>query len=65
MEKNQILDNLARAIMDGDADLAQTNAKEALASGIGPLEAVEQGLAKGMATLAAGRGRPAGPPANY
>jgi trimethylamine corrinoid protein len=51
MEKNQIMDNLARAVMNGDADLAQTNAKEALASGIGPLEAVEQGLAMGMASL--------------
>jgi trimethylamine corrinoid protein len=51
MEKNQIMENLARAIIDGDPDLAQTSAKEALASGVGPLEAVELGLARGMASI--------------
>ena len=51
MEKNLIMESLARAIIEGDADLAQTSAKEALASGVGPLEAVEQGLAKGMASI--------------
>lgn len=51
MDKNQIMENLARAIIDGDADLAQASAKEALASRVGPLDAVEQGLARGMASI--------------
>ena len=51
MDKNQIMESLARAIVDGDPDLGRTSAQEALASGVGPLEAVEQGLAKGMASI--------------
>ena len=51
MDKNQIMESLARAIVEGDPDLGRTSAKEALASGVGPLEAVEQGLTKGMASI--------------
>jgi trimethylamine corrinoid protein len=51
MDKNQIMESLARAIVEGDPDLGRTSAQEALASGVGPLEAVEQGLAKGMASI--------------
>ena len=51
MDKNQIMDSLARAIVEGDPDLGRTSAQEALASGVGPLEAMEQGLAKGMASI--------------
>jgi corrinoid protein of di/trimethylamine methyltransferase len=51
MEKEQILENLATAILEGDQDKARENAQEALASQIDPLEAVEQGLSKGMAVV--------------
>ncbi|MCI0477051.1 MAG: corrinoid protein, partial [Anaerolineales bacterium] len=42
---------LAQAIVDTDPELARTTAKEALANGVSPLEAVEQGLSKGMSTI--------------
>jgi trimethylamine corrinoid protein len=46
--KEQILKNLATAILEGDQDKARENAQEALASQMDPLEAVEQGLSMGM-----------------
>jgi len=51
MEKEQILENLATAILDGDQDKARENAQDALASQMDPLEAVEQGLSKGMGVI--------------
>jgi corrinoid protein of di/trimethylamine methyltransferase len=51
MEKVQILENLAMSILEGDQDKARENAREALASQVDPLEAVEQGLSKGMAVV--------------
>lgn len=48
MEKEQILENLAAAIVDGNDDLAVGNAKAALEMGMEPLQAVEDGLSKGM-----------------
>ncbi len=51
MEKKQSMDRLAAAVVDGDPDLARTAAREALAGGTGPLEAVEQGLSRGMASI--------------
>lgn len=48
MDKQQILQNLAMAVVEGDGDEARKNAEEALNLRMDPLEAVEQGLAKGM-----------------
>ncbi len=48
METRQILHNLALAVVDGDDDRARESAQEALAAGLDPLEAVEQGLSQGM-----------------
>lgn len=48
MEKEQILENLAAAIVDGNDDLAVGNANAALEMGMEPLQAVEDGLSKGM-----------------
>ena len=48
MEKDQILENLASAIIEGDDDMAATNARVALEMQMDPMEAVEGGLSKGM-----------------
>ena len=48
MEREQILENLATAIVEGDDDMALENARAALDAQLDPLEAVEQGLSKGM-----------------
>jgi trimethylamine corrinoid protein len=51
MNKEQILENLATAILEGDEDKARENAKAALARHMDPLEAVEEGLSRGMAVV--------------
>ncbi len=51
MEKRQILEHLASAILEGDQDKARENAEAALASQMDPLEAVDEGLSKGMAVV--------------
>lgn len=51
MEKHEIMENLTAAIVDGDQDRARENAMEALRAKIDPLEAVGQGLSKGMAIV--------------
>lgn len=51
MDPKEILANLASAIIEGDTDKAQKNAREALQSKIDPLKAVEEGLSKGMAVV--------------
>lgn len=48
MKKEQILNNMAAAVVDGDEERAVENAEQALKQEIDPLEAVEQGLSKGM-----------------
>jgi len=48
MNKEEILENLTTAIVDGDDDMALSNAKASLDIHMDPLEAVEQGLSKGM-----------------
>jgi len=48
MEKKQILENLTSAILEGDQDKARENAQQALASQMDPLEAVDEGLSKGL-----------------
>jgi len=51
MEKKQIFENLAMAIVEGDREKVKENAREVLNSRVDPLGAVEQGLSKGMATV--------------
>jgi trimethylamine corrinoid protein len=53
MEQRQILDDLATAVVDGDQDRSRESARQALANGMDPLEAVEQGLSKGMDIIGA------------
>ena len=48
MDKVQILENLSAAIVGGDDVMALENAKLAVEMQMDPLEAVEQGLTKGM-----------------
>lgn len=48
MEKEQILENLATSIVEGDEDMALETTRTALEMQVDPLEAVEQGLSKGM-----------------
>jgi corrinoid protein of di/trimethylamine methyltransferase len=48
MKKEQILENLATSIIDGDEDMALENTRAALEMQIDPLETVEQGLSIGM-----------------
>jgi corrinoid protein of di/trimethylamine methyltransferase len=48
MEKDQILENLATSVIDGDEEMALENTRAALEMQMDPLETVEQGLSKGM-----------------
>jgi trimethylamine corrinoid protein len=48
MQKEQILENLAASIVDGDEDMALENTRAALEMQMDPLETVEQGLSIGM-----------------
>lgn len=48
MEKEEILKKLTTAVIDGDNNLARESAQNALTAEIDPLEAVDQGLSKGM-----------------
>ena len=48
MDRQEILDGLATAVVEGDESLGREQAKEALAHGLDPLEAVEEGLSQGM-----------------
>jgi len=51
MSKDAILSKLQKSIEEYDADLAEAAAKEALAAGLDPIEAIQQGLSKGMNTI--------------
>jgi corrinoid protein of di/trimethylamine methyltransferase len=51
MEKSLILDNLAHAVIAGKKDLARDNARAVIDNNIDPLEALEQGISKGMLTV--------------
>ena len=48
MSNQDILENLAQAIIDGDQQAARENAQSALDNGLDPLEAVDNGLSRGM-----------------
>ena len=51
MDKNQILEKLAAVVIDGTEDEAKVLAQAVVANKIDPLEAIEQGLSKGMAII--------------
>lgn len=51
MSKEAIFSKLQKAIEEYDADLAEEAAKEALAAGLDPIAAIQQGLSKGMNTI--------------
>ena len=51
MDRQEILKNLATAVLDGNDDLARENARCALDTGLDPLEAMEEGISKGMAVI--------------
>jgi corrinoid protein of di/trimethylamine methyltransferase len=51
MEKALILDNLAQAVISGKKDLARENARAVIDNNIDPLDALEQGISKGMLTV--------------
>jgi len=51
MEEREILEDMAKAIMDGDEERARECARKVLQQNLDPLKAVEEGLSKGMAVL--------------
>jgi len=51
MDKSQILEKLTAVVIDGTEEEAKTLAQAAVASNIDPLEAIEQGLSKGMTVI--------------
>jgi trimethylamine corrinoid protein len=51
MDKNQILEKLAAVVVDGTEDEAKALAQAVVANRIDPLEAIEQGLSKGMSII--------------
>lgn len=53
MDKQEILENLNIAIINGDQQSARENAQKALDEGLDPLEAVDDGLSKGMEVVGA------------
>ena len=53
MKKQQILENLAEAISEGNQQLAKENAQKAIDEEMDPLEAVDDGLSKGMEVVGA------------
>lgn len=48
MNVNEILDRLARGVRDMDEKMAVNSARDALSHGVDPLDAINQGLVKGM-----------------
>ena len=53
MGKKEILENLITTISERNKDMAKENTKTALDAGIDPMEAVDQGLSKGMEIVGA------------
>ena len=51
MSKEQILEDLANSVVNCKADLAKSSAEKALAEGINPVEAINEGLVKGMSVI--------------
>ncbi len=53
MSKQEILEQLAKAVLEGDKNSARENAQAAVDEGLDPLEAVDRGLSKGMEVVGA------------
>ena len=53
MDRNEILENLANATLKGDKSAVKENAQKAVDEGLDPLDAVENGLSKGMEIVGA------------
>ncbi len=51
MSKEQILEDLANAVVNCKADMAKSAAEAALAEGVNPVEAINEGLVKGMSVV--------------
>ncbi len=51
MSKEQILEDLANAVVNCKADIAKSAAEAALAEGVNPVEAINEGLVKGMSVV--------------
>lgn len=51
MGKAEVLEKLKKAIEEMDVELAESAAREAVAEGVGVVEAIEEGLSKGMDTI--------------
>ena len=51
MSKEQILEDLANAVINCKNDLAKAAAEQALAEGVNPVEAINEGLVKGMTVV--------------
>ncbi|MBS4025915.1 MAG: B12-binding domain-containing protein, partial [Clostridia bacterium] len=50
-DKAQILAKLKEAVEQQEPEMAEEAAREAISAGIDPIEAIEEGLAKGMNTI--------------
>jgi len=46
--RSQIIEKLRQSVLDGNAEAAESAAREAIDAGIDPREAIEEGLAKGI-----------------
>ncbi len=51
MSNEAILEDLAQAVINCKADLAKAGAEKALAEGMNPIEAINEGLVKGMSVI--------------
>jgi corrinoid protein of di/trimethylamine methyltransferase len=49
--KSEIIENLRKAVLDLDVDRVRAVAQEAVRLGIDPIEAIDEGLAKGVRTI--------------
>ena len=57
MEKNEILEGLQKAVIEGDAEKVVALAKESIAAGISPLQSIEGGLTPGIGEVGDAFGR--------
>ena len=48
MDRDELFDAMGRSIIDGDAEAAASLAQEAVATGVDPLEAINQGFVPGI-----------------
>ena len=49
--KSEVIENLRKAVLDLDVDRVRAVAQEAVRLGIDPIEAIDEGLAKGVRTI--------------